>query len=167
MKDDISVESGVAILKLKASVYPIDVVYSAAYTMLDKAYILFDGDQDEVIVSIRSKEADSSDELVKSLGVEFADQLINYGVYKNQAEKNAGIRQAIIQRVLLTNGFNSEAGVSSNGGVRGISGDQVGTTAFDENIDDPEGILIPWEEKYGGKSDEDTDKETKGDKRDE
>lgn len=112
------------LLSINPKIYPLDVVYSAAYALLDKAYIVLDGDpEEEIIAEIRSKiKVD-----IKKLGDEFNNELINYAVYKKQSEKNALIRQAIIQRALLTTGFEDDGDV----------------------IDDSEEILVPWEEKFG------------------
>jgi len=114
-------------VKVNPKIYPLDVIYSAAYSMLDKAYVLLSGDAEtEVIVSIKPKDNTST-----NLADEFTSELLNWAVYKTQSEKNADIRKAIIQRALLTNGFNEEEKDDDN------------------YLDDPEGIAIPWEEKYG------------------
>ncbi len=112
------------LISVNPKIYPLDIVYSAAYTLLDKAYIVIDGDPDEeIIAEIRPK----NNEDLKTLGNEFNNELINYAVYKKQSEKNAVIRQAIVQRALLTAGYDESK----------------------EDIDDPDEILVPWEEKYG------------------
>jgi His-Xaa-Ser system protein HxsD len=81
--------------------YPLDIVYSAAYVLIDKAYILLDGDPaTEIKVEIRKKK-DSDD--LKSLAIEFNEQLLNYSVYKVQSERNRGIRELMLQKVLFTN----------------------------------------------------------------
>lgn len=113
------------LLSINPKIYPLDVVYSAAYSLLDKAYVVLDGDpEEEIIAEVRSKGGVD----LRALGDEFNNELLNYAVYKKQSEKNALIRQAIIQRALLTNGFD-------------VGG---------EGADDPEDILVPWEEKHGG-----------------
>lgn len=109
------------LLSINPKIYPLDVVYSAAYTLLDQAYIVLDGDpEDEIIAEIRPKRNME----LKKLGNDFNNELINYAVYKKQSEKNTLIRQAIIQRVLLTNGFET-----------------------DKESKDPEGMASHWEEK--------------------
>lgn len=129
---EINKKEGYALISINPKIYPLDVVYSAAYVLLDKAYIVIDGDpQEEIIVEIRAKEKKDS---LEEIGHELNNELINYAVYKTQSEKNKEIRQAIIQRALLTNKFESSESV--------------------DYIDDPEGIAIPWEEKYGKKSKE-------------
>jgi His-Xaa-Ser system protein HxsD len=109
-------------VKINPKIYPLEVIYSATYMLLDKAFIVIDGDPNkEIIIKIKPKNDNKQEDLVNELN----NELINYSVYKTQSEKNKDIRQTLIQRALLTNGFE------------------------DDTIDDPEGIAIPWEEKYG------------------
>ncbi len=128
---EINKEEGYALISINPKIYPLDVVYSAVYILLDKAYLVIDGNpEEEIIVEIRSKEKNGD---VEEIGHELNNELVNYAVYKTQSEKNKIIRQTIIQRALLTNNFEAEDNV--------------------DYLEDPEGIAIPWEEKYGEKSD--------------
>ncbi|MFH1641593.1 MAG: hypothetical protein ABIC04_01705 [Nanoarchaeota archaeon] len=114
------------LLSINPKIFPLDIVYSAAYTLLDKAYIVLDGDpEEEIIAEIRPKTKTD----LQKLGDEFNNELINYAVYKKQSERNAVLRQTILQRALLTNGFKDKEDI----------------------IEDPDEILVPWEEKYGKK----------------
>jgi His-Xaa-Ser system protein HxsD len=123
---------------VKTSIYPLQVIYSAAYSFLDKAYIVFDGDpKNEITVRISSKEGKNSEKLAK----EFGNELINYGDYHNRSKETKKIREIILQRSLLTN--DPEAFLED---------DSIELEDFnfdDDFLDDPEGISVPWEEKYG------------------
>lgn len=121
---NIEIKKNSVIVSINPSIYPLDVVYSASFVMMDKAYVNIDGDpMNKIIVEmVPKKDADLED-----LGNALNEELINYSVYKAQTEKNAAIRQTIIQRALLTNGYEPE----------------------EEQMDDPEGIAVPWEERYG------------------
>ena len=120
------------ILFVNPELYPLDVIYSAAYVFLDRAYILLDGDaKKEVLVQLKPKQECDLDKL----GGEFSNELLNYAFYKTQSKKNEKIRNMIIERALLTNEQDSL-----------IEGDYV---------EDPEGIAVPWEEKYGKRGDKD------------
>jgi His-Xaa-Ser system protein HxsD len=120
---EIDKKEGRALVSINPKIYSLDVVYSAAYVLLDKAHIILDGDpEEEIIAEIIPK----GENTLKELAENFNEELLNYSVYKTQTEKNKGIRQAIMQRALLTGGFDEE-----------------------EETEDPEGIAVPWEEKYG------------------
>lgn len=89
-----------AVFSLNPKLYPIDIIYSAAYIMLDKAFILFDGDPNEkIVVEIRRKNPDQN---VEALVIEFNEQLLNYGVYKIQTERNKNLREMIMHKVMST-----------------------------------------------------------------
>ena len=76
-----------------------------------------------------------SNEDIEKLGREFFNELLSYAAYKSQSEKSSEIRKSIIQRALLTNDLDET--IAEEG------------FADDDYLDDPEGIAIPWEEKYG------------------
>lgn len=94
-------KSDSATLSINPKIFPLDLVYAAAYIMIDKAFIMLDGDPNErIIVQIQRK--NKADDL-KDLAVAFNEELLNYAVYKTQSEKNKSLREIILQRVLLTN----------------------------------------------------------------
>ncbi len=125
------------IVSINPKIYPLDVIYSAAYVFLDRAYVLIDGDpEEEIIIELKSK---TGKENLETLGREFNNELLNYAVYKVQVEKNAAIRQMIIQRALLTN----------DSSLKISTGQESGKESY---LEDPEGIAIPWEEKHGKKN---------------
>jgi His-Xaa-Ser system protein HxsD len=98
---NIEIGEDCAVFSVNPKIYPLDIVYRAAYIMIDKAFIILDGDPEESIkIEIRKKKQEQElHELVK----EFNEELLNYSVYKVQSEKNAVLRETILQRVLLTN----------------------------------------------------------------
>jgi len=112
------------VIKLNPKIYPLALVFKAAYILIDTAYIVVDGDpESELLVFIRSK----GDVDAKTLAERFNDELINFSVYESQSKKNAVLRQEYLKRALLTNI----------------------TKTDDDYIEDKEGIFVPWEEKYG------------------
>jgi His-Xaa-Ser system protein HxsD len=118
-----------AVFSLNPKIYPLELIYSAAYIMIDRAFILLDGDPSEkILVEIRKRKEQQD---LKELVMQFNDELLNYAVYKEQSEKNKELREMILQRVLVTNApetvFNSQE-------TKNIE------------IDDPENIMKEWEE---------------------
>lgn len=89
------------IVSVNPKIYPLEVIYSAAYVFIDRAYLLIDGDpEEEVFVQMRPK---NKNENMENLGNEFNNELLNYAVYVVQAMKNQPLRKAIIERALMTN----------------------------------------------------------------
>ncbi len=83
------------------SIFSLEVVYSAAYIMIDKAYIFLDGNPKRSIdIEIRAKKENQD---LKRLALEFNNELINYANYKQQNKENKEIREMILQRALQTN----------------------------------------------------------------
>ena len=98
---EVNEKDGYALFSVNPKIYSIDVVYAAAYVMIDRAFVILDGDpKKEIKVEIRKKE-DHHDlkELVRS----FNEELLNYATYNVQSEKNKKIREMLLQRVLFTN----------------------------------------------------------------
>ncbi len=134
------------LLSVNPKIYPLEAVYSAAYVFLDKVYLLLDGDpESEVIVELKPKNKPKNKEELEALGREFNNELINYSDYQKRSEKTARIRELIMQRALLTNAqLSDEQGSDAD--------ESINNTGIEDDADfleDPEGIAIPWEEKYG------------------
>ena len=88
-------------IKVDLRIFPIDIVYAAAYVFLDDAYVFLDeGEENQVIIEMQSKNGN-----LEGLEERFNEELLNYVVYNLISKKNEKIRQACIQRILLTNGF--------------------------------------------------------------
>lgn len=152
---------GQIIIPINPKIYPLDVIYSAAYVFLDNFYIIIDGDPNKM-VTVKIFPKDSSNPNKKDIGKEFNNELVNYAFYKKQVEKNADIRKAIIQRALVTTELSGEPvaddSVSQSQESPEIEEFKDSDADF---IEDPEGIAIPWEEKFGKKA---TKKQRKSDK---
>ena len=153
MDNHIKIKNETAVLKINPKVYPIETVYSAAYVFLDKAYVILDGDpKKEIIVKLRLKEKGD----LKKLGNEFFNELINYADYQKRSKDTKQLREMIMQRAIITN----DPSVVEQEDDKEFEKLLKELDEDDETFDDPEGIAIPWEEKYGKKA-----KKTKGKKK--
>jgi hypothetical protein len=166
MANTSSKKQGSAILRLSQKLYPLDVIYSAAYVMLDKAYILLDEQNGRIIVSITPKgsfaenkrddgeknennAASSVKDAINEtemLAAEFSSQLINYAFSMKMLEKNAAAKQAILHEIFSQFAGSAPAVAGKDDGKKTGNPDDP-----DDFLEDPEGILIPWEEKHGKK----------------
>ena len=157
---EIKKSEGKIIVKINPGIYPLDVVYSAAYVFLDRAYVLIDGDaKKEIIVELKPKAGKSID----NLGNEFNNELLNYANYKKFSEKNKDIRTMIVQRAIVTNDPGLITPTSEDDTLDEETKKLLEEleNEDDDFLDDPEGIAIPWEQKYGKKSKKDTKKNGK------
>jgi His-Xaa-Ser system protein HxsD len=116
------------VIEVNARIYAISAILSAAYIILDKCYVVVDGDPaDKVTVLLRPK-AKPDKMALRKLAEDFNSELLNYSVYEKQVERNGKLREEMLKRALLTN---------------------LGKE--DDYLKDEEEILVPWEEKYGRK----------------
>ncbi|MBU0471413.1 MAG: His-Xaa-Ser system protein HxsD [Nanoarchaeota archaeon] len=104
--DNIEIHKDFAIISVNPKLYPLSVIYSAAYWLLDRVHVIIDGDPDtEILVEIRPKKELKVD--LKEIGYEFNDELINYSVYTVQATRNKKLREMIVENALAGNLRNS------------------------------------------------------------
>ncbi len=72
---EISEKDGIQIVHVNPELYSLDVIYSASYVFLDRAFMILDGDpKKEILVKIKSKNKDKN----KEIGMEFFNELMNY-----------------------------------------------------------------------------------------
>ncbi len=138
---EINREEGFILVSINPKIYPLDVVLSAAYVLIDEYYVLVDGDpKEEIMVEIRSKNKKKD---LEEVGRRFNNLLIEYANYAVQSLKNEKLREMILQRVLQTNN-------SSFNNTEKCSCEETKSDEFD----DPDKIAIPWVEKYGKDKDQ-------------
>jgi len=150
---EINKKDNYVLVSVNPKIYPVDVVLSSAYIFTDSCYILVDGDpNEEIIVELRPKDKKGE---VEKIGRDFNNELVNYANYAVQAIKNSRLREAILNRVLLTNSV--QAGdefneIASQQPSEPFEEADKSLNEPDEVIDDPLEIAKPWEEKYGEES---------------
>ena len=112
-----------------------DVIYSAAYVFLDRAYLFLEGDPEKMItIRIRPKE----DEDIEKLKGDFNNELINYANHKNLSKESKKLREMIVERALATN----DPSVVEDAEFDKIMED------INEEFDDPDDVAVPWEDDY-------------------
>ncbi|MFP4403615.1 MAG: hypothetical protein ACLFPJ_04650 [Candidatus Woesearchaeota archaeon] len=165
-------------IKLNPLFYPLEVVYNSSYALIEKAYFSFKGDpKKEIIVNIVAK--DEND--IKTISEKFNEQLINNLEYKTNYERNKDIRNIILHKILEVG--NNEENINNQSTIKNhlnsnkeneideeftheVNPDFLDDDLFDlsdeelDEIEDPLGIAVPWDEKYSNKKNID-DKEKK------
>ena len=131
-KSNLDIKDDCVVLSVNPKVYPLEVVYSAAYVFLDRAYVLLDGDpKKEILVELKPKNRED----LEILGRDFNNELVNYSDYKKRSENTRKIREILLQRALFTN----DPTTASNSNL----GEEFEDVSDDDYIEDPEGIAIP------------------------
>lgn len=132
-------ESSKALIDL--NVYPLEAVYGAAYVFIDKAYLFLNSKSPKRLeIYLKGKNRLSQKQQNKLVG-EFFNELLNYTLRIKVAKNNKKIREYIVEQALFSAvGCNDEKVKTQD--KEGV-GDIIGYE------DDPLGIAVPWEEKYG------------------
>lgn len=115
-------------------VYPLEAVYGASYVFIDRAYIFLESlKNSKVEVRFKAKEENQEIEKIKN---EFFNELLNYALRLKISKHNHKLREFVVSQALF----------ASLGKEKGILEDKKEKFEFE---DDPLGIAVPWEEKYG------------------
>jgi His-Xaa-Ser system protein HxsD len=124
----------------RLATYPLDAVYGAAYVFLDRAYVYLDKpDRQRLHVVLKGK-TPLDREGLEALGGDFAGELLHQVMRLRIAERTSKVRELLVGRALLAAGAMDDPGSEPDLELPGADGDY---------LDDPLGIAIPWEEKYG------------------
>lgn len=137
---NIKINDGQAVIAVNPKLYPLEAVYSAAYVFMDRAYIVLDGDPEKEILVKMHLKAEGS---LETLGNEFNNELLNYADYLTRAKETKKIREMILRRAIITNDPAMAQQSEEKDDFEELD------DSDDDFLDDPEGIAIPWEEKYG------------------
>ncbi|MFH1669452.1 MAG: hypothetical protein ABIA62_06000 [Candidatus Woesearchaeota archaeon] len=93
------IEKEKAIFSINPKIYPLDIVYSAAYIMIDRAFILLDGDpKDRIEVEIRKKHPEQD---IDVLVMQFNEELLNYATYRSRSRESLAFRNSLLDSIFL------------------------------------------------------------------
>jgi His-Xaa-Ser system protein HxsD len=134
------VQARAVTLRTNESLYPLSAIYAAAYIFLDRCFVVLDkADPSHVTVTLAWKKGEPGPDALRSLIGEFANELLSCAWRAKIAEENRALIESATAQAL--------------GGAMGApSLDDLEKFDFkDEPFEDPLGIAMSWEEKYGKK----------------
>jgi len=99
MNKNIKVTKECVILNINSKVYSKETIFAAGYVFLHKSYILIDKEKDDFRVFLYPQ---GKNVKLKQLGMDFYNELLNYGHYFSQARLNAQAIKSIMQRALFS-----------------------------------------------------------------
>jgi His-Xaa-Ser system protein HxsD len=129
-------DEGWVSLELDEDLYPLEAVQAAAYVFLDRAYVFLDraGDR-RVLVRVKSKHGDTA-----ATAGDLENEALAQAYRRRIAASHRALIESIASRAL--------SGAAGPPGLDDLLAMDIGAeTAFD----DPLGIAMSWEEKYGKK----------------
>jgi His-Xaa-Ser system protein HxsD len=129
------------------SVYPVEAVMAAAYVFIDRCYVLLDKQGDgRIRVELAAKGGTGEEEL-RDLAGELRNELLAQSLRRHVAARHQRVRETIIARAL----FGAAPVLAPEAAAVDPS---FVPAAEDDYLDDPLGIAVPWEEKYGKEPEE-------------
>jgi len=137
--DILSATDGNLVLSLDKGLYPLDVIYGAAYVFIDRAYILLGKVDDKITVHLTPKAPTSRKGGISAEDMvgEFGNELLSQALRKKITRDNQQILETIVSQALA-----------------GATGAMVPSEFDDDDdddldfLDDPLGIAVPWEERF-------------------
>jgi His-Xaa-Ser system protein HxsD len=127
-------------LRLDAELYPLGALYAAAYVFLDRAFLLLEApDPAHFTVTLEWKKPPAGDAALERLAGEFANELLSCAWRVRIAEDDRTVIESATARAL--------AGAMGAPSLDDLEGFDFG----DQPLEDPLGIALSWEDKYGKK----------------
>lgn len=146
--ETLDADNNTAVLTLDAGLYPVDAIYSAAYALIDRAWVLLDrapvtsGKGFRFLIHLRGK-MPLGEVGLQALSGEFGNELLSQALRRKVVKQNNKIIEEIVTQA-----------------IAGAAGATLPQDFMEEDddldfLDDPLGIAVPWEEKFkkdkGGK----------------
>ncbi len=128
-------------LHVDEQVYPLEAVYGASFTFLDRCFVFIDRPEPHRLrVVLSTKKLGATAETLRGLVGEFANELLACTWREKIGERNRATIEAVTMQAI--------------GGAMGPpSLDDLEDFDFtEEPFEDPLGIAMSWEEKYGKKT---------------
>ena len=138
----VDLAQGSVSLQVDAGIYPLEAVYGASYVFIDRAYVLLDKPAaDRFRVTLSLKKAGDEAALRAMVG-EFANELLSAAWRRQITRENRAVIEAVTMQAI-------------SGAMGPPSLDDLEQFDFtQEAFEDPLGIAMSWEEKYGKKEKE-------------
>jgi len=130
-------------LTVDESLYPLDAVYGAAFTFLDRCYVVLDRPEPSRLrVTLTGKRPNDDPAALRDLLGELGNELLASAWRQQLARDQRPLVEAVTLRAM-------------EGALGGPSLEDLARFEFDdEALEDPLGIAVAWEEKYGKKPEE-------------
>lgn len=157
-----TVKGDTGTITLAKSLYSLDTLYGTAFVFLDRCWIHLDQEGDYISVELAKRPGVVID--LNILIGEFQNELINQAVRIKLAKETEKVRTMIVGRA-IGQAIPEENHAPAPRDVPELPPEVAKLLAEEEDsldfLDDPLGIAVPWEEKYGKKEGAKDDNEGK------
>ena len=136
----VDVGAGSVALSVEFSLYPLSALYGAAYVFIDRCYVLLGRpDPQRATVTLAWKKGEPPDGALRELAGEFMNELLSCAWRAKINEESRSIIEAVTAQAFA-------------GAMGPPSLDDLEKFDFSEEaFEDPLGIAMSWEDKYGKK----------------
>ncbi len=134
----VDLQKGAIALTVDSGIYPLSALYAAGYIFIDRCYVLLDKpDATHFRVTLSVKKGEPSEAVLSSFVGEFCNELLSCAWRAKIAEESRAIIESATAQAL-------------QGAMGPPSLDDLEKFDFSEEaFEDPLGIAMSWEEKYG------------------
>jgi His-Xaa-Ser system protein HxsD len=134
----VDLPKGAIALTVDAGLYPLSALYAAGYIFIDRCYVLLDKpDATHFRVTLAVKKGEATEAVLSSFVGEFGNELLSCAWRAKIAEESRAIIESATAQAL-------------QGAMGPPSLDDLEKFDFSEEaFEDPLGIAMSWEEKYG------------------
>lgn len=140
-------------LKLNKNIYPVEAVVNTAYFFIDKIYVLLDIDSRGNVLVYLTPKNNTGKRQIDTLIKEFYNELLNQKIRIKISKDAKKIREKIITSALASALPLSPSPQKKETEIDKELEEILKETEEADYLDDPLGIAVPWEEKYGKKED--------------
>lgn len=127
-------------LTVDQSVYPVEALYGAAYVFIDRCYVVVDRpDSARFLVTLSAKAPGATADALRGLAGDFANELLSCAWRHRITTDNRAVIEAVTRQAI--------AGAMGPPTLEDLASFDFTEEAFD----DPLGIAVSWEDKYGKK----------------
>jgi len=131
-------------LLLDEKIYPREVSLAAAYRFIDRCYVRLERTgRGQLLIWLKGKRKLSAKAL-EALAGDYDNELLQQLMRQQVAARTTGIREAIVGRALM----------SAEPWTEETEPDKTNEIEELDYTEDPLGIAVPWEEKYGGQEED-------------
>lgn len=137
-------------LVLGEELYPLEAVMSAAYVFIDRCYVLLDRPAGGGVKVSLAPKPGTTEEGMREVAGEFQNEVLGQALRLRIAERHEKVREAIVARALFGAAPRLEGApeAAPSDAQLGVEAQYV-PQGDDDYLEDPLGIAVPWEEKYG------------------
>src|SRR4051794_4411175 len=124
------------------SVYPLEAIYGGSYLFVDRCLVFLSGPRERVVTARLTSRAPATPADLDTLAGEFLNELLSQATRLRLSQATARIRE-----------YYTAAALRAAASAPSVD-DLLAELDAEELGDDPLDIVVPWEEKAGGKGTE-------------